>query len=163
MAGSVGTDNSYGKLGRDVGIVGHWIRLMAGGALAGGVLYHAAHTSSANVFADLALYFAATLGAYTAASFLLGRIFLARLDTWMRTMILLAPLAAIFVFQLGPDVFHQAILLYIGVSFFFSFFRRYGGCEVMSISGLLLRTRQDVYCPFNVIDAVEKAIVDRKP
>ena len=162
MTDSVGTENSYGKLGRDVGVVGRWMRLCAGGALAGGVIYHAALTPSTTAFTELALYFAATLGAYTAASLLLGRPFLARLNAWLRTAILLAPLAVIFAIQLGPEVFHQALLLYIGVSLIFSFFMRYGGCEVMSIPGLLLRTRQAVYCPLNVIDAVEKAVVDRQ-
>ena len=162
MTESVGTENSYGKLGRDVGIVGRWVRLCTGGALAGDVIYHAALTPSTTAITKLALYFAATLGAYTAASLLLGRLFLAKMNTWMRTAVLLTPLAAVFAFQLGPHTFHHALLLYIGVSLIFSFFMRYGGCEVMSIPGLILRTRQAVYCPLNVIDAVEKAVVDRQ-
>ena len=104
----------------------------------------------------------AALGAYPAASLLLGRLFLAKMNTWLRAAALLAPRAAVFAFQLGPHTFHQAILLYIGVSLIFSFFMRYGGCEVMSIPGLFLRKRQAVYCPLNVIDAVEKAVVDRQ-
>jgi len=35
MTEFVGTKNSYGKLGRDVGIVGRWMRLCVGGALVG--------------------------------------------------------------------------------------------------------------------------------
>ena len=127
MTESVGTENSYGKLGRDVGIVGRWMRLCTGGALAGDVIYHAALTPSTTAITKLALYFAATLGAYTAASLLLGRLFLAKMNTWMRTAVLLTPLAAVFAFQLGPHTFHHALLLYIGVSLIFSFFMRYGG------------------------------------
>ncbi len=52
--------------------------------------------------------------------------------------------------------------LYIGVSLIFSFFIRYGGCEVMSIPGLIFGTRYTVYCPLNVVDAVENAVIDRE-
>jgi hypothetical protein len=59
-------------------------------------------------------------------------------------------------------VLHHALLLYVGVSLIFSFFMRYGGCEVMSIPGLVFGSRHTVYCPLNVVDAVEKAVIDRE-
>ncbi len=56
-------------------MVGRRFRLIVGGFLSGYVLYHAAHASPATE--ELALHFAATLSAYTAAEFLLGeRLFL---------------------------------------------------------------------------------------
>ena len=52
--------------------------------------------------------------------------------------------------------------IYLGVSLIFSFFMRYGGCEVMSIPGQIFGSRHTVYCPLNVVDAVEKAVTDRE-
>jgi hypothetical protein len=162
MSEIVGSEQSYGKLGRDVGMVGRWFRLIVGGSLSGYVLYQAAHTSPANEVMELALYFVATLSTYTAAEFLLGERLLSKASAWLRTAILLGPLVVIFALKLGPHVFHHALLLYIGVSLIFSFFMRYGGCEVMSIPGLIFGSRYTVYCPLNVVDAVEKAVIDRE-
>ena len=106
---------------------------------------------------------AATLGVYTAAELFLGERLLSKVGAWPRTTILLGPLAVIFAFDLGPHVLHHALLLYFGVSLIFSFFMRYGGCEVMSIPGLIFGTRHAVYCPLNLVDVMEKAVVDRKP
>ncbi len=162
MSEIVGSEQSFGKLGRDVGVVGRWLRLIVGGALGGYVLYHATQASTATEVVELALYFAATLSAYTAAEFLLGERLLAKASAWLRTAILLGPPVVIIAFQLGPHVLHHALLLYVGVSLIFSFFMRYGGCEVMAIPGLIFGSRHTVYCPLNVVDAVEKAVMDRK-
>lgn len=162
MSEIVGSAQSYGKIGRDVGVVGRWIRLIAGGSLSSYVLYQAAQASAATEVMELALYFVATLSVYMAAEFLLGARLLSKVSAWQRTAILLGPLVVTFALQLGPHVFHHALLLYIGVSLIFSFFMRYGGCEVMSIPGLIFGTRHTVYCPLNVVDAVEKAAVDRR-
>ena len=161
MSEIVGSARSFGKLGRDVGAVGRWFRLIVGGSLSGFVLYHVAQASTVTEVGELALYFAATLSAYMAAEFLLGERLLSKVTAWQRTAILLGPLVVIFAFQLGPQVFHHALLLYFGVSLVFSFFMRYGGCEVMAIPGLIFGSRHTVYCPLNVVDAVEKAVVDR--
>ena len=162
MTGSVGTENSYGELGRDVGVVGRWFRLAVGGTLSGYVVYHAAQSPSAMQVLELALYFVAALAAYMAAEYFLGERLLAKVNAWPRTVILLGPLVVIFALQLGPKVFHHGLLLYFGVSLIVSFFTRYGGCEVMSIPGLIFGTRHTVYCPLNAVDAVEKAAIDRQ-
>ena len=162
MSEFVGSEQSFGKLGRDVGMVGRWFRLISGGGLSGYVLYHAAHASSATEVAELALYFVATLTAYMAAQFFLGERLLVKVNAWLRTVILLGPLVVILGLQLGPDVFHHALLLYVGVSLIFSFFMHYGGCEVMSVPGLIFGSRYTVYCPLNAVDAVEKAVMDRE-
>ncbi len=122
MSEIVGSAQSYGKIGRDVGVVGRWFRLIAGGSLGGYVLYQAAHASAATEVMELALYFVATLSAYMAAEFLLGARLLSKASAWLRTAILLGPLVVIFALQIGPHVFHHALLLYIGVSLIFSFF-----------------------------------------
>ncbi len=162
MSEIVGSAQSFGKLGRDVGVVGRWFRLIAGGSLSGYVLYHAAHASAATDVMELALYFVSTLSVYMAAEFLLGERLLSNASAWLRTAILLGPIVVIFALNLGLHVFHHGLLLYIGVSLIFSFFMRYGGCEAMSIPGLIFGSRHTVYCPLNVVDAVEKATVDRR-
>ena len=162
MTETVGAENSYGELGRDVGVIGRWFRLAVGGTLSGYVIYPMVQSSSANEVLELALYFVATLSAYMAAQYFLGERLLAKVSAWLRTVILLGPLAVIFAFQLGPHVFHQALILYFGLSLIVSFFIRYGGCEVMSIPSLIFGTRYTVYCPLNVVDVMEKASKDRK-
>ena len=97
-----------------------------------------------------------------AGEFLLGERLLSKIGAWLRTAILLGPLVVIFAFPLGPHVLHHALMLYIGVSLIFSFFMRYGGCEVMSIPALIFGSRHTVCCPLNVVDAVEKAVLERK-
>ena len=162
MSERIETEPAFGKLGRDVGIVGRWVRLITGAALAGYVVVHAVREPSITGLTELALYFLATLGVYTLATHLLRRRLLANSNAWLATAILLGPLAVIFALQLGPHVFHHALLLYIGISLIFSFFMRYGGCEVMSIPSLLFGTRYTVYCPLNAIDVVEKAAASRR-
>lgn len=162
MTDLVGSQKTYGELGRDVGVVGRWFRLLAGGALAGYVAIHAARDFSMSEIIELVLYFTVTLGLYTAAHYVVGERLLSIANAWLRTAILLGPLGVIFAFQLGPHVLHHALLLYFGVSLVFSFFMRYGGCEVMSIPGMLFGVRYTVYCPLNAVDVVEKAVIDRR-
>ncbi len=162
MSEQLGTETSFGLIGREVGTAGRWIRLIGGAALAGYVAYQALMPPSVAGLTELALYFVATLGVYTAATYLLGQRLLATSNAWARTAILLGPPVVIFALQLGPHVLHHALLLYVGVSLIFSFFMRYGGCEVMSIPGLVFGSRHTVYCPLNVVDAVEKAVIDRE-
>ena len=162
MAETLEIGKSFGKLGFDVGSVGRWFRLIAGGFFTGYVIYHQAHSPSIGEITKLGLFFVATLGTYTLAIFFLGKILLANSNAWLNTLIFLGPLVVIFGFQLGPHIFHHSIILYVGVSFIFSVFMRYGGCEVTSIPSLIFGARYTVYCPLNAVDVVEKAIVDRR-
>jgi hypothetical protein len=55
------------------------------------------------------------------------------------------------------------MLSYIGLSFLLQWRLNYGGCEVVSLPILLFRKRYPTYCiPLVVLDAVEKAVVDRR-
>ena len=109
MSEIAGSAQSYGKLGRDVGVVGGWFRLILGGSLSGYVLYHAAHASPATEIVELALYFAATLCAYMAAEFLFGERLLSKAGAWPRTAILLG--APVFLRVSLVDLFRA--LLYV--------------------------------------------------
>ena len=92
MSEQLGTETSFGLIGREVGTAGRWIRLIGGTALAGYVAYQAISAPSVAGLTELALYFVATLGVYTAATYLLGQRLLARSNAWARTAILLGPL-----------------------------------------------------------------------
>ncbi len=51
MSEIAGSKQSYGTLGRDVGQVGRWFRLIAGVTLSGYVLYQVAHASAVSAVA----------------------------------------------------------------------------------------------------------------
>lgn len=150
-----------GRLGLDVGMAGRWLRLVCGTCLIGFVAFQVIQIYSIGLVIELVLYTIAVLTVYSLAHYYLGEIILNKLNAWVGTTLLLGPLVAIFAFQIGPDVLHQAILLYIGVSLVVSFFMGYGGCEVVSIPSLFFRRRYTVYCPFNLVDAVENVAVGR--
>jgi hypothetical protein len=40
----------------------------------------------------------------------------------------------------------------------FNFAMSYGGCEVMAIPSLIFGRRYIIYCPWNVVDAVDKVV-----
>jgi hypothetical protein len=65
-------------------------------------------------------------------------------------------------FDLGPPTFQIGINAYVGISLIVASFMRYGGCEVVAVASLLFGKRYVVYCPYNVIDVVEKAVLDRR-
>jgi Family of unknown function (DUF6410) len=60
------------------------------------------------------------------------------------------------IFPLGPAPFRIALALYIIISLIFNFAMSYGGCEDMAIPSLIFGRRSVVYCPWNVVDAVDK-------
>jgi hypothetical protein len=152
----------YNRLGLDVGFCGRWLRLVVGLYLTGLIVFQVSGTYSVSAGIELVLYFIAILTIYSAAHYLLGERILNKLNPWIGTTLLLGPLVAIFAFQIGPQVLHQAILVYIGISLVVSYFMGYGGCEVVSIPSIFFRRRYTVYCPLNVVDVADKAAVDRK-
>ena len=153
---------SYGNLGLDAGLFGGWLRLIAGFYLTGITVFRVFGTYSVSEAIELVLYSIAILTIYSAAHYILGERILSKLNPWVGTSLLLGPLLAMFAFQIGPHLLHQAIFLYIGISLIVSFFMGYGGCEVVSIPSIFFRRRYTVYCPLNLVDAAEKAAVDRK-
>lgn len=168
----------YGTLGVDVGRVGHWARLVFGLLLlvlvavnllarislpAGGLLF----------FGQLFLYFLAIVVVYTGVYWFLGeRGVLAHLSPWASTAIFVGPafVVAWWDFLIEPitgihlpGAFWLAMLAYIGLSFLLQWRLSYGGCEVVSLPILLFRKRYPTYCiPLVALDAVEKAVMDRK-
>jgi hypothetical protein len=108
-----------------------------------------------------AFYFVLSLMVYTVAFYALRESVLARMNPWIGTAILLTPVLVVLMFDLGPPAFQIGINAYVGTSLIVASFMRYGGCEVVAVPSLLFGKRYVVYCPYNVIDVVEKAVVDR--
>ena len=157
-------DTSF-TIGRDVGFIGRWFRLIIGAyfaLLATVVPLLEAPISPVEALAflgELGLYFAAILVVYLIAFFFLGERVLARANPWVGTIILLGPLVVITAFGLGPQPFRVALGLYYSVSSIFNFAMSYGGCEVIAIPSLIFGRRYTVYCPYNAVDAIESAML----
>ena len=111
--------------------------------------------------AEAAAYFVLSLVVYTVAFYVLRDPILARMNPWVGTAILLTPVLVVLMFDLGPPAFQIGINAYVGASLILASLMRYGGCEVGAVPSLLFGKRYVVYCPYNVIDVVEKAVVDR--
>lgn len=150
-------------VGRDVGFVGRWFRLIVGVyfsalIIAEPLLADAANQSPLAFWGEVGLYFVAILIVYVVAVYLLGERVLARANPWVGTLLLLGPLGTITALELGPETFRVAIGLYYSLASILNFAMSYGGCEVVALPSLILRRRYTVYCPYNAVDAIENAL-----
>lgn len=150
-------------LGLDAGLVGRWTRLILGSVipLLSTVRLLLNDQPSFGFLVETAVYFAAIFGVYLAGHYFLGERLLARTNPWIGTLILVGPPTVALVASLGPSAFQLALALYISISLIFNFVMSYGGCEVMAIPSLIFRRRYVVYCPWNVVDVVDKAVEAR--
>jgi Family of unknown function (DUF6410) len=155
--------SSFGTIGLDLGLFGRIARLLLGTAMVAGLLYDLAMSNpTAMLLVDIALYFVLSLIAYAVAFHALRERILARMNPWVGTAIFLIPVLVMLVFDLGPPAIQFGINAYVGVSLIIASFMKYGGCEVVAIPSLLSGERYTIYCPYNVIDMVEKAATDRQ-
>lgn len=151
--------SQFGAIGLDLGLFGRIARLLLGTAMVAPIFYHLATSNPPAMFlAELALYFVLSLMAYTIAFYALRGPILSRMNPWVRTAIILTPVLVVLVFDLGPPAFLTGINYYVGVSLIIASLMGYGGCEVVAIPSLLFGRRYIIYCPYNVIDVVEKAV-----
>lgn len=153
--------SKFGAVGLDLGLVGRIARLLLGTAMVGGILRDLATSNPSALFlAEAGAYFVLSLVIYTIAFYALRERILAHMNPWVGTAILLTPVLVVLMLDLGPPAFQIAINAYVGASLIVASFMRYGGCEVVAVPSLLFGKRYVVYCPYNVIDVVEKAVVD---
>lgn len=152
-------------LGLDAGLVGRWARLILGSIipLLSIVRVLVSEQPSIEFLGETVIYFVVIFAIYLAAHYFLGERFLAHANPWIGTAILVGPPTVALALSLGPPEFQLALALYIAISLTFNFIMSYGGCEVMAIPSLIFRRRYVVYCPWNVIDVVDKVIDDRSP
>lgn len=152
-------------MGRDMGLVGRLVRLLAGILPLPLVI-----RSLLAVPAPERVTFAATLlltfiliGAiYFAVFYLLRERWPGRYTPWLPTVIFYGPVFAVAILDLGPLAFQLGLSLYIALSLLVAVAIDYGGCEMVALPSLLLKRRHVVYCPWNAIDVVEDAMVAQR-
>lgn len=151
------TDSRF-TLGLDAGLVGRWTCLILGVIvpLVSIVRQLATQEASPTFLGNTAMYLIAVLAVYLAAHYFLGERLFARTNPWITTLILVGPPVVILAGGLGTGAFQLALALYIAISLAFNFVMSYGDCEVAAIPSLILRRRYVVYCPWNVIDVVDR-------
>ncbi len=171
---------SYGEVGVNVGSVGRWTRFVLGILIVASVatdFYPVTHTHSAASYLMMALSFLGITGVYTLVHILIGDK-LSGKSAWWGTLIFVVPVMFLLIgpafnpsLQVGhwlnmPALNHPfmlALLLYVGISFFFQWRAKYGGCEVVAIPNFLFRKSYGSYCvPLLPLDAIEKLIVEKR-
>ena len=171
---------SYGEVGVNVGSVGRWTRFILGIliiALVATDFYPVTHTHSVASYLMMALSFIGIIIVYTLVHITIGDKLRGK-SAWWGTLIFVAPIMFLLLapsfdpsLQVGhwlnwPALNHPfmlALLLYVGVSFFFQWGARYGGCEVVAIPNFLFRKNYGSYCvPLLPLDVIEKVIVEKK-
>lgn len=150
-------------VGRDLGQAGRLVRVLAGllNLLAALSLLSFMRPVTA---ADLALVgFAAVVTAvvYTGVVAAVGERLLARVDPWLAALLLVVPLAVLFLLPFVPDWITVGAFLFIAVSQFVQAAIGYGGCEIVGIPTLVLRRQYTVYCALNGADVVEQWLRSR--
>jgi hypothetical protein len=157
------TSSKFGAIGLELGLFGRIIRLLLGTAMVAGTLHDLPTSNPSAMFlAEAVAYFVLSLVVYTMTFYALRDRILARLNPWVGTAILLTPVLVILMFDVGPPAFQMGINAYVGTSLIIASFMRYGGCEVVAVPSLLFGKRYVVYCPYNIIDVLEKSVSERR-
>lgn len=110
--------------------------------------------------AEVLAFFVAILGVYTVVYLLLAPRILPQLNPWVSTVLFYGPVLVLPYVDALPATFRVALSIYVAVSIVVVVFVRYGGCEVVGIPSLIVGRRYVVYCPWNTVDLVDKAIQD---
>jgi hypothetical protein len=148
-------------VGYDIRVVGKIGRALIGGALVLGPMWVMLTGASWWFKAQIVLSFAAICAVYWVAYRVLGELVLKRTSPWVgMTLLVVAPVVAIV--ALIPELpvpIWLGLMLYVGVGFLVNVVANYGGCELLALQSLMYKRWYKVYCPINVLDAVEDAIV----
>lgn len=170
---------NYGAVGINVGSVGRWTRFVLGIVvmlIVAGDLITASHGHNMNTYLLIVVSFFGITGVYTLVHVLVGDRLKGR-SAWWGTFIFVVPIMFALIapefdrqLQIGylfglPELNHPfqiALFLYIGISFFFQWRAKYGGCEVVTIPNFILKKDYGSYCvPLLPLDVLEKFIVDK--
>ena len=83
--------------------------------------------------------------------------FFRRVNRWLGAILALTPVALVFIF--GGPAGSLGTLIFVGVSLVFTAIRADGGCEVMTVPGMILGNRTHLVCiAFSPIDWVETKV-----
>ena len=138
--------------GRTAKPVGRVLRLLMGTAL---TIHAAQHMISGDVTLNLqaAGIVLGLLLLYTVVHLAISR-FVPSINAWLGAVIALVP--AIMVFALVDPSLRFSVVLFIGVSLVVTAIRADGGCEVMTLPGMLMGKRTHLVCiVFSPLDWVE--------
>ena len=170
---------NYGQVGINVGSVGRWTRFILGILvilLVATDFFSATHTHSLGFYVMMLLSFAAILGIFTLGHVLVGDSLNGKSAWWGTLIFVVSAMFLIFAPDFNPKLqvgyllgfpelnhpFGLALLMYIGLSFFFQWRARYGGCEVVTIPNFIFRKEYGSYCvPLLPLDIAEKFIIER--
>ena len=83
---------------------------------------------------------------------------LGRMSPWVGTVLLVGPAVVVPGISALPAALRLGMVAYVSASLLLNAARNYGGCEVLALPSLLFRRWYTVYCPLNVIDAVERRV-----
>lgn len=147
-------------IGYDLGTVGTWVRILIGVIASSALLLVDLSDVSGAFLAQIGGWLLGILAIYTAVYALLAPRVLPKVNPWVSTVLFYGPVLVLPYVDALPDAFRVALSLYVTVSIAVVVFVRYGGCEVVGIPALIVRDRYVVYCPWNTVDLVDKAIQD---
>jgi hypothetical protein len=149
-------------VGRDTTTFGRWVRLILGLLF---ILFAGLSMISKTDRVDalpVLVSFVAILAVYYVAFLVLEKPLLARTKPWLSTLVFVVPSLVIVFVPVFPAPLRVGMVLYWGVMLVLNSLTRYGGCEVLAVPMLVYKHRYDVYCPTNVFDVAEQAIVERR-
>ena len=138
--------------------VGRALRLLVGALL---VVEGGRHLvgSSVTLVAATAGVVVAEFLFYAALHLIIVRFF-SSVNRWLGALLAVTPVALVFVLSDAPG--KLGTLLFVGISLLFTAFRNDGGCEVMTLPGMVFGRRTHLVCvAFSPIDWVEEKIYRR--
>jgi uncharacterized protein DUF6410 len=147
-------------------IVGRILRVLFGGLIAVGFLVANPEIALADTVA-LVISLAGVIIFYVLYTILTGNLVLTKVNPWVGALVMDWPLLVVWVVVLGhlpgiPPPLILAVFLYFGASLVISGVVKYGGCEVVTIPGLILRKRYNIACTvFSPIDWLEERLVKK--
>lgn len=158
------TTNSHFQIGDGVGLAGRWFRLFIGAyfvvfLVLNPILLHPIPRAELLALGGkVGLSLAAIVAIYFVVFYAIGELVLSRMNPWAGTLVFLGTPTLLFLLGVLPPATQVAMGLYISASLMLTFFVRYGGCEVVALPSVLLHKRYTMYCPYNAVDAVERAV-----
>lgn len=146
--------------GLQAGMIGRTLRMLVGAGL---VIEGGRHLLGAGVLLLLPTVgvILAELVFYAAMHLLIVRFF-GRVNPWIGAALAVMPVAAVFFLSDAPG--RLGTLLFVGISLVATAWRADGGCEVMTLPGMLFGRRTHLVClAFSPVDWAESRLSRRRP
>lgn len=145
-------ENDRGMRARPVGRI---LRLLLGIALVFEGARHLIGTDAALILATSGVV-VGEVAFYAVLHLIVSRFFRV-VNPWIGAVLAVAPVATVFLMSDAPG--RLGTLLFVGISLLFAAARADGGCEVMTLPGMLFGKRTHLVCiAFSPIDWLETAV-----